>query len=282
MRYTIKKHIINLLLAVWLLILHPISGDHLSAEGSATSPFPQTHLNSCQRLAASPSSLHYRINWQSLPAGTVDITIKDDAKEGTNASDGSQASVIRYDMVAKSLPVIDPIYPARIAAISEVNKASLLPIRYTKDSQEGFSKRRYADLHFDHKTNSVVSYAKDRPPRSIAITQDTLDPLCAIFITRTKLCAASDKRKITVSITDGKKVSVVEVKQIGAETIETEGGRFKTKVYSLEMDSISGLFSKKSGAKIYLWLSEDNFMPVRIKSEAVVGAFIATLVSVGA
>lgn len=57
-------------------------------------------------------------------------------------------------------------------------------------------------------------------------------------------------------------------------------GTYDTYLIEPEIKQLDGVFEKSKNAKIQVWVTADNRrMPVKIKSEVVVGSFVGELVS---
>jgi hypothetical protein len=82
-------------------------------------------------------------------------------------------------------------------------------------------------------------------------------------------------------VTDGEKNLMGILRVTGRETITVPAGTFETLVLEPDMKNVEGVFSKKQRAKIKLWVTNDGSrLLVQMKSKAIVGSFVAELVSV--
>jgi hypothetical protein len=82
-------------------------------------------------------------------------------------------------------------------------------------------------------------------------------------------------------VTDGEKNLMGTLRVIGRETVSVPAGTFETLVLEPDLQNVEGVFAKKQRAKIKLWVTNDEHrLLVQMKSKAVVGSFVAELVSV--
>jgi hypothetical protein len=104
------------------------------------------------------------------------------------------------------------------------------------------------------------------------------DPLSLIYYMRGFPLKAGAVLKFTI-IADGK-LRDVEAHVDRTETLETPAGKFNCFVVEPHMEA-AGIFREDAKSQMTIWYSDDwRHLPVRIRSEAKVGAITATLRSV--
>lgn len=212
-------------------------------------------------------TLSYKISWQSIPAGIATLSFDEQ---------GEKAFV---ELDARSLPIMDAIYPVRTHVRSEMSAASGLPHRYFKKSKEGWGDEKTGEVLFDRDRNIATVYKNGRLVRTLSIPPNTYDPISCLYFYR-KLPEPGDK-PVELALTDGKKVSTGVALVLGKETIETSAGVFDTIVVEPKMEGLTGVFKKSPKSRIIVWLTnDDRRLPVRLKSEVIVGAFTAEVTSI--
>jgi len=87
--------------------------------------------------------------------------------------------------------------------------------------------------------------------------------------------------ELEAPVTDGKKCVMGKAKVIRRETIRVRGVAYDTFLVEPGLEHIGGVFEKSKNAKLLVWVTADEAcIPVRVKSEVIVGSFVAELISV--
>jgi hypothetical protein len=90
-----------------------------------------------------------------------------------------------------------------------------------------------------------------------------------------------EKEEFEHPVTDGEKNLMGVLRVIGKEKVSVPAGTYETLVLEPDMKNVENVFSKKQRAKIRLWVTNDELrLLVQMKSEAVVGSFVAELVEI--
>jgi hypothetical protein len=86
---------------------------------------------------------------------------------------------------------------------------------------------------------------------------------------------------VALNVSDGKKVVHGVITVIGKETVKTPVGTFETMIIEPELEGLGGIFKKSPGARILIWITDDERrMPVKLQSEVSIGHFTALLTKV--
>ncbi len=211
--------------------------------------------------------LLYRITWSGIPAGEAELKTIQGVK------------YINYQLTARSLPYLDIIYPVRIYEESTVSSGTRQPVRFYKKAREGLGRRENtAEVIFDMESG-MAELRKDAEFKGrLPIPKDVHDPLSCLFWYRSKSGPGQDE---SLWITDGKKIIIGTAHVIKHEDIETPAGRFRTVLVEPKMEGLSGVFKKSPGARIMVWLTDDERkIPVMVKSKVIVGYFSAELIEI--
>ena len=119
-----------------------------------------------------------------------------------------------------------------------------------------------------------ANYGEAIPP--IPIQPGTLDPLAALYYIRTQ--ALSGGFNLEQWVTDGRKLSRGKARFIQKETISIQGKTYQTIKIEPDLQDVGGVFEKSPGAKMFIWLTDDDRkILVKLKSKVVVGSFVAEL-----
>ncbi len=211
---------------------------------------------------ARAETLSYNISWQSIPAGTATLMF---------AEQGEKAFI---ELNARTLPVMDVVYPVRTHVRSEMLASSGLPNRYFKQSKEGWGKEKISEVLFDRERRIAEIYKNGRHLRTLEIPCDIYDPVSCLYFYR-KIPELGGT-PVQLTITDGKKISTGVATVLRKETIDIPAGRFKTLVVEPKMEGLTGVFQKSPKSRIIVWLTDDERrLPVRLRSEVIIGAFTA-------
>ncbi|MDM8538260.1 DUF3108 domain-containing protein, partial [Desulfobacterales bacterium HSG17] len=214
--------------------------------------------------------LTYELRWGVIPAGTATLEVL--PFKIVNNMDA-----YHFVVTAESNDFVDIFYKVRdrIDAYADINMTR--SVLYQKKQREGRSKRDIlVKFNWENNTANYSNFGESRDP--ITLMPGTFDPLSAFYFTR--FSELKDNMLIQRPITDGKKNVMGKVNVIGKETIKVGDKEYETFLIEPELKHIKGVFEKSKNAKIQIWVSADNRqIPVRIKSEVVVGSFVGELVS---
>ena len=150
-------------------------------------------------------------------------------------------------------------------------------VLYKKKQLEGTTKRDIVvKFNWDKKEASYTNFEEKRDP--IEILPGTFDPLSVFYFAR--LFDLNTDLTIERPVTDGKKNIIGRAPIIKRETVKLKIGTFDTYLMEPEVEHIGGVFEKSKGAKIQLWVTADQRqIPVKIRSEVIVGSFVGELIS---
>jgi hypothetical protein len=214
--------------------------------------------------------LTFQLRWTVIPAGegTLEILPVETIK-GVKS--------YHFVLTAKSNSFIDYIYKVRdrIDAYTDIEMTHT--ILYKKTQCEGNTKKEViVNFNWENDKAQYSTLKKVREP--INVLKGSLDPLSAFYYTR--LFDLKENLIIERPVTDGKKCIIGKAFVIKKETLNLTSGTYDTYLIEPEITHVEGVFKKSKNAKIQVWVTADNRrMPVKIKSEVVVGSFVGELVS---
>jgi len=222
---------------------------------------------------ASNEELSYLISWGIIPGGTSTLAVR-----GTEIIDGRPA----YRLVeeAHSSGLVDTFYHVRDQNDAWLDVASLVTLRYEKHIREGkYRVEETVVLDQIHHRYQDHSYRIDKnvyENKEGALPPDALDVLSSLYYVRTLPLAAG--RSFTFDVYSGGKVWPLAVKVRKRETIRVPVGQFDCFLIEPLLRE-PGIFVAK-GKKLQVWLTADERrIPVRMRSEVVIGHVSAELVN---
>jgi hypothetical protein len=215
--------------------------------------------------------LTFALKWSDVPAGRAVMEVLP-----METLDGKPA--YHFRLSAQSNSFVDVFYKVRdrIESFAAVDMSRAL--HFFQKKHEG-SSRNTITIKFDW-LNATAQYSdEDRVKPPIVIKPGTFDPLSIFYYSRTQ--ELKENEILEHPVTDGKKCILGVARVIRREKIEVPCGSFDTFLIEPEMKHIRGVFEKKRGAKIWLWVSADaQRLPIKIVSEVIIGTFVGELVMV--
>lgn len=231
-------------------------------------PAPALPLSKPPALASLAGELlEFRVRWNFITAGTASLEVV--AEKGGR---------LRLRALARTLPILDMIYPVEELVESSVTLPGPQVVRYYKKAREGWRNPRVDEVLFDHATGRAKSFKNGAAVREVDVPSDVQDPLSCFYWYRA--FALKDDAPVTLELSDGGKVVTGTVIVLGRETVETPAGTFKTVIVEPKIEGVGGVFRKSPGARVLIWLTDDEWRrPVKLQSKVIVGRFTAELVS---
>jgi hypothetical protein len=218
------------------------------------------------RLAG--ETLEFRIRWGVITAGSASLEVLPEK--------GGQ---LRFRARAQSLPLLSHIYPVEDLVESTVTLSGLRVQRYYKKSKEGWGDAKEEEVLFDRKAGTTRFFKAGTLKRTLNVPDTVQDPLSCFYWYRTQPVA--DDSPVSLDVTDGSKLITGLVSVVRRETVETPAGTFKTVVVEPKIEGIGGVFKKSPGARIFVWLTDDEWRrPVKLQSKVIVGHFTAELTKI--
>jgi len=208
----------------------------------------------------------YNWNFVWVKAGIVDFT----TKETTYAGQPSY----KLKAVGKTLKSYDRIYRVRDYYTSYVDKETLKPIKFIRDTNEG-GYTTYEELRFNHNSGKIAS-KKGKTKETVeakdfSVDDCTHDLLSILYHTRNLDFSKYKKGdQIPVNVFFGEKEYNLNVKYLGIDDVRVKRqGKFRCHKFSPQL--VKGdIFDDTS--KMTVWVTaDDNKIPVMIESPIKVG-----------
>jgi hypothetical protein len=214
--------------------------------------------------------LRFALRWSVIPAGEGVLEVL--PMEVING-----VECYHFRMTAETNSFVDMFYKVRDRIDSYTDKEMTHSVRYIKKQQEGDSKRNLT-VEFDW--NSKTSFYKDEEKtKTIDVLPGAFDPLSIFYFSRLQRHWEGDS--LHRPIADGLICFLSYVRIVKRERIDVFTGSYDTLLLEPEMEHIGGVFEKSKGAKIKVWVTDDQQrMPVKIASKVVVGSFVGELMAI--
>ena len=212
----------------------------------------------------------YTIQYGVINSGIATLEIASDTIDGKE--------VWHSKMLAKTTGLTDAIFKVLDIYESYIDPATELPVKSIRNIHEG-RYRKYNVVLFDHKTRSDSSILKS-DLTGIHITQPGIhDIISCFYYFRNHILPDGENFKkgdvVTIMTWFTDELYPVRLKYIGTEEIKTRAG--KIKCYKFNPVTETGrLF--KTEEDVSFWFSADkNFLPVKIRFDIFVGAFMVEI-----
>jgi len=214
----------------------------------------------------------YAIHYGLVQGGIATLEIKSDTLNGKEA----WHSVL----LGKTTGMADAIFKIKDIYESYIDPESELPVLSIRNIREG-RYTKYNEVIFDHYTRSDSAILTS-DLTGIHITQKRIHDIlsCFYYARNHHFQGYSDLKKgdminIMTWFTD--ELYPIRLRYMGTDEIKTKVGRMKCLKFN-PVTEVGRLF--KTEDDVSFWFTADrNFLPVRIRFEIFVGAFIAEIVS---
>ncbi|MBN1349924.1 DUF3108 domain-containing protein [candidate division KSB1 bacterium] len=218
--------------------------------------------------------LQFSLKYEFIKAGTAQFEVKD-----ATAPNGRPC--FRIISTAKSTRAFDWIYKVRDHIESLEDKQCMFSWQYKKQLREGGYKYDL-EVKYDHRDQKAfvkaVRYHSDMSIRkkeayTVDVPQKVRDVFGTLYFLRTQKMEVG--KPIYVSNHDNRKVYNLKIIIEGKEEIEVGAGKFRCIRVQPILEG-EAIFKQKG--ELWVWFTDDDRkIPVRLKSKAVIGAFLADL-----
>lgn len=223
-----------------------------------------------KRIPFAPGEkLFFEVRWAFVPAAEGVLEILPMA-----TIDG--VTCYHFIMTSRTYEFVDLFYKVRDRIEAFTDEGMTRSVLYRK-TQDGKRKRRVSvEFDWDKRQARHSDYDKKRKP--VSILPGSFDPLSVFYAFR--LFQLKEGEELKAPVTDGKKCIVGKARVIKRESIKVKGKVYDTFLVEPDLEQLGGVFEKSKNAKLQIWVTADgSSIPVRVKSEVVVGSFVAELVS---
>ena len=216
--------------------------------------------------------IEYVIHYGLITGGEATLELNKDTSAGKE--------LWHSKITAKSLGIVDALFKVKDIYESYMNPETELPVRSIRNISEG-NYKRYNVVDFDHSTRQDSAIlTSDRT--GVHITpQGIHDILSCFYWFRNRIMPNIDTIKkgemITIMTWFTDELYPIRLRYIGPEEVRTRSGRIKCHMFNPVTEK-GRLF--KTEEDVSFWFSADkNFLPVKIRFDIFVGAFIVDMVN---
>ena len=235
--------------------------------------FFASHYGSGQVSSYQPGEkIEYTIHYGFIQGGVASLELKRDYYNGRE--------VWRSVFVARTTGLADAIFRVLDIYESFINPSSGLPVLSIRNISEGRYKR-YNEVIFDHETRKDSAILTS-DLTGVHITQPGIhDILSCFYYFRNNHLPRYDTLKkgdvITIMTWFTDQLYPIILRYDGIEEVKTRAGRIRCLKFN-PVTEVGRLF--KTENDVSFWFSADkNFLPVKIRFDIFVGAFVVDLVS---
>jgi hypothetical protein len=223
-----------------------------------------------KRIPFSPGEkLFFEVRWAFIPAaeGVLEILPME-------TIDGVRC--YHFTATSRTYEFVDAFYKVRDRMEAFADEGMTRSLLYKK-AQDGKRKRRIS-VNFDWEKLQARYSNFDERGEPVSLLPGSFDPLSVFYAFR--LMQLKEGEELKTPVTDGKKCIVGRAKVIKREKIKVKDTFYDTFLVEPDLEQLGGVFEKSKNAKLQVWVTADGAsIPVRVKSEVLVGSFVAELVS---
>jgi len=211
--------------------------------------------------------LTFQVRWGPIPAGEAVLEVlPPETLHGT--------TVNHFVMTARTNSFVDIFYKVRNRIDAYTDYELTNSILY-KNRKKGRNKRDII-VNFDW-AKMVATYSDfGKNKKTAPLLSGAFDPLSVFYYFRVaELCV---NKEIQRPVTDGKRCILGKAHVIKEEKIKVQEKTYDTYLVEPELSDLKGVFEKSKNASLQVWVTKEKRTPVRIKSEVIVGSFVAELI----
>lgn len=216
--------------------------------------------------------LVFELKWTVVSAGEASLEVKSFKK--VNNEDA-----YHFVLTAKTNRFLDRFYKVRDRIDGYTDMDITRSVFYSKRQREGKTKKNIVvKFDWNDSTAEYTEFIKRAKKKPIELMPGAFDPLSIFYYSRKLPLQVGQEMQRPV--TDGKKCVMGKVKVVRREIISVPAGEFDTFLIVPDLQHVGGVFKKSKNATIELWVSADSRrLPIKLKSEVVVGSFTGELIS---
>jgi len=231
--------------------------------------FTPCHAQEKQIPFSPGEKLFFEVRWVFIPAaeGVLEVL-------PMTTIDG--VTCYHFSMTSRTYEFVDIFYKVRDCIEGFTDEGMTRSVLYKK-AQDGKRKRRVS-VNFDWEKLQARYSNYDDKRAPVSILPGSFDPLSVFYAFR--LFTLKEGEELKAPVTDGKKCILGKAKVIKREKITVKNRDYDTFLVEPDLEQLGGVFEKSKDAKLQIWVTADGAsIPVRVKSEVIVGSFVAELVS---
>ncbi len=208
--------------------------------------------------------LTYRISWNRLIGiAKASIVMK------------RNQDVITIEMKARTVNPVDTFFPVRDRFFSSTTPDLSSFLRYEKRLKEGHY-HRHDQIIYNPTTHKLIYYKNGKLKKEKTVPPPLYDPCSILYAYRFR--CPDKKGACSLPSTDGKRVEKVQVVPLGEEKVTVPAGTFDTLKVEPRWRKMNGVFRKKKGGHVYVWLTRDRLrIPIKVEVDIFLGKVVGEL-----
>jgi hypothetical protein len=215
--------------------------------------------------------IEYNIHYGLVNGGIATLKINRDTDSGRE--------LLHSKMEARTVGMVDAVFKVKDIYESFINPETELPVKSIRNISEGRYKR-YNVVLFDHKTRQDSAILESDLTGIHIAPQRIHDILSCFYWFRNHILPGMDTIKkgemITIVTWFTDELYPMRMRYVGDEDVKVKGGRIKCYKFN-PVTETGRLF--KTEEDVSFWFSADkNFLPVKIRFDIFVGAFMVEMV----
>ena len=218
------------------------------------------------RAFQSGEKLVYTLGYGFISAGEAIMSVKDTVLEGKR--------VLHLVTEGRTIGLADLIYKVRDVYESFIDPETDMPVKAIRNIKEG-GYRYYNEVTYNRDSSTVHSMKSGVKP----VPEEMMDIISAFYYARNHYFDESLKVGDVISFQTyfSDKPFPLEIQYIGNEKVRTKFGKVDCYKFA-PVTEVGRAFKSNEG--MFMWITrDDNRIPVKVKFELVVGAFVCNLES---
>lgn len=212
--------------------------------------------------------LIYDVHWGPFDVGEAELSM-----EGPLDFEGSPA--YRFVLFMRTNGFADAIFHVSDRHTSWVMTDLSKSLYYSRKGREG-KREKDEFVTFDWEAHTASFTKLGEIEETVKLGPVAYDPMSVVWLVRNAGMRPGDR--ITLPVTDGKKVVTAEVRATERDTIRHQGEPVSCIVVEPDLTHVGGVFKKSKNPKMQVWFSDDRArIPLKLKTKVVVGSFTARL-----
>lgn len=229
------------------------------------------YLTTAQVISYKPGEkINYAIHYGLIQGGVASLELKPDTFRGKN--------VWHSVLIGRTIGVADAVFKVKDIYESYIDPLTELPVFSIRNIQEG-RYRKYNEVIFDHTTRSDSAILTS-DLTGVHITQPGIHDIlsCFYYFRNHYLPYYNEFKKgdlFTIITWFADELYPIRLRYMGTDEVRTKAGRIKCLKFN-PVTEVGRLFQTEED--VTMWFSADkNFLPVRIRFNIFVGAFVCEI-----
>jgi len=211
----------------------------------------------------------YDLKWGILKVGEAEMIVE--------ACSESETGDLKFTLRIRTTSWADTFYKVRNHIESRTDAEVTRSLYYRKTQVEGSREKDIVvSFDWDEKKAQYTNFGEIEGKLPVELEDGTYDPFSILFAFRMHDMPVGEK--ISMPVTDGKKMIQAEIHVTEKERLKVKAGKFDCVHVVPDIKDLGGVFSKSKDASMDLWFTDDEHrIIVKMSSKVSVGSFRAEL-----